>query len=142
MATEKITVQMTVKSPIQKVWDLWTAPSHITKWNAASEDWHTPKAENDVRDGGKFKINMAAKDGSSKFDFEGIYTKVKAPNQLEYTIADGRRVQVKFEEDPQGQGTRITETFEAEQENPLEQQQQGWQNILNNFKKYAEKSQG
>ncbi len=140
MATEKITVQKTVKSPIQKVWDLWTAPNHITRWNAASEDWHTPKAENDVRDGGKFKINMAAKDGSTNFDFEGIYTKVKAPSQLEYTIADGRKVQVKFEEDPQGQGTRITETFEAEKENPLEQQKQGWQSILDNFKKYAEKT--
>lgn len=132
----KITVQTQVEAPVEKVWNSWNKPEHITKWNSASDDWHTPKASNDLRVGGKFNATMAAKDGSMSFDFEGTYTNVK-PNQLiEYTIADGRKVKISFE--TKGAQTHITETFEAETENPVEMQRGGWQAILDNFKKYTE----
>lgn len=132
-----ITVQTLVEAPVEKVWNSWNKPEHITKWNSASDDWHTPKASNDLRVGGKFNATMAAKDGSMSFDFEGTYKTVK-PNQLiEYTIADGRAVKIVFE--AKGTKTQITETFEAESENPVEMQRGGWQAILDNFKKYTEK---
>lgn len=131
-----ITVQTLVEAPVEKVWNSWNKPEHITKWNSASDDWHTPKASNDLRVGGKFNATMAAKDGSMSFDFEGTYTNVK-PNQLiEYTIADGRTVKIVFES--KGAKTQVTETFEAESENPIEMQRAGWQAILDNFKKYTE----
>lgn len=133
----QITVRATVQAPIEKVWNCWNGPEHITKWNQASPDWHTPKASNDLRVGGKLIATMAAKDGSMSFDFEGIYDKV-VPNQLiEYTIADGRKVSIQFHANKNE--TTVIETFEAEGTNSLELQQSGWQAIMDSFKQYVEK---
>jgi uncharacterized protein YndB with AHSA1/START domain len=131
-----LTVETTVNAPIQKVWDYWTKPEHITKWNAASDDWHTPWAENELKVGGKFKARMEARDGSFGFDFEGTYNDVQDQKYLEYTIADGRKVQVSFSS--QAEATKVVETFEAEDTHSIEMQKEGWQAIMNNFKKYAE----
>jgi len=131
-----ITVEATVNAPVEKVWKFFTEPKHITKWNNASDDWHSPKSENDLRVGGKFLTRMEAKDGSFGFDFGGVYDDVK-PNQLiAYTIGDGRKVKVSFT--TEGKSTTVRETFEAETENSTEMQKNGWQAILNNFKKYTE----
>ena len=132
----KITVQTTVNAPIDKVWELWTTPQHIVKWNNASPDWHTPIAENDLRSGGKFRSRMEAKDGSFGFDFEGVYDAVEINRLISYTMADGRTVNIVFT--AKGNQTDIVEIFDAENENPIEMQQGGWQSILNNFKKYVE----
>ncbi|TND09009.1 MAG: hypothetical protein FD123_1863 [Bacteroidetes bacterium] len=136
--TEKtsITVEATVNAPVEKVWALWTGPEHITKWNNASDDWHSPKAEHDLKPGGSFLFRMEAKDGSFGFDFGGVYDTVSKNERIEYTIADGRKVKIVFT--TQGNTTHITETFEAETENTIELQRGGWQAILNSFKKYAE----
>jgi len=133
---QKITIENTVNAPVEKVWDFWTGPEHITKWNNASDDWHTTRAENDLRVGGKFLSRMEAKDGSFGFDFEGTYTQVKTNAVIAYTMSDGREVQVAFTS--MGDATKVVETFEAETENPIEMQRGGWQAILDNFKKYAE----
>ena len=133
---EKITVQTTVHVPVEKVWEFWTEPKHITQWNNASEDWHTPVAENDLTVGGKFLTRMEAKDGSFGFDFGGIYDEVKVNEVISYTMGDGRKVAVTFK--GQGNETEVIETFDAETTNPIEMQQAGWQAILDNFKKYAE----
>ncbi|WP_162128491.1 SRPBCC family protein [Flavobacterium phycosphaerae] len=131
-----ITIQNTVKAPIEKVWAFWTQPEHITQWNNASEDWHTPKASNDLTVGGKFCATMASRDGAMSFDFEGTYTAIKELALIEYVIADGRKVSITFEVTPEG--VDITESFDPEKVNPEEMQRQGWQNILDNFKKYTE----
>jgi uncharacterized protein YndB with AHSA1/START domain len=134
--TQPITVQATVNAPVKKVWESWTEPKHITKWCFAADDWHAPKAENDLRTGGKFSTTMAAKDGSVSFDFGGIYSNVKPNSVIEYAIEDGRKVKIVFE--AVGDKTRVTETFEPESENSVELQRSGWQSILDNFKKYTE----
>lgn len=133
-----ITVEATVNAPVEKTWKSWTEPQHITKWCAASDDWHAPYAENDLRKDGKFKTTMAAKDGSMSFDFGGVYTRVEPGNIIEYTMGDGRKVKVTFAQE--GNATRVTETFEAEGQNPIEMQRGGWQAILDNFKAYTEKT--
>jgi uncharacterized protein YndB with AHSA1/START domain len=131
-----ITVETTVKAPVEKVWKTWSTPEDIKQWNSASDDWHTPFAENDLRTGGKFSSRMEAKDGSMGFDFAGVYENV-VPNELiEYTIGDGRKVKITFSAN--GNETKVSETFEAEDQNPLEMQRSGWQSILDNFKKYTE----
>lgn len=135
-STQTITIETTVNAPVAKVWQYWTEPAHITQWNCASNDWHSPRAENDVTTGGKFNIRMEAKDGSMGFDFGGTYDKVVVNELIAFTMGDGRKVSVGFI--PEGQGTRIVESFEAETENSVEMQQSGWQSILNNFKKYTE----
>src|SRR5947207_8159342 len=91
-----ITIESTIKAPVEKVWKLWTSPEHITKWNNASDDWHTPRAENDLRVGGKFLSRMEAKDGSFGFDFGGEYDEVKTNKRITYTMGDGRKVEVTF----------------------------------------------
>lgn len=131
-----ITVKTTVKAPAPKVWEYWTAPQHIMQWNSASPDWHTPSAVSDLREGGTFRSRMEAKDGSFGFDFGGTFTKVVPEKALAYTMSDGRAVSVTFEE--KGETVDVTETFDAETENSVEMQREGWQSILNNFKKYAE----
>ncbi|MEH7086574.1 SRPBCC family protein [Neobacillus drentensis] len=133
---EKVTVETTVYAPVAKVWEYWTEPKHITQWNNASDDWHTPVAENDLKVGGKFLTRMEAKDGSFGFDFGGIYDEVKVNEVISYTMGDGRKVDVTFK--GQEDETQVIETFDAETTNPIEMQQAGWQAILDNFKKYAE----
>lgn len=133
-----ITVQNTINASIEKVWELWTGPEHVMKWNNASEDWHTPFAENDLKVGGKFKYTMASKDGTMRFDFEGIYTNVVNPSLIEYKLADDRKVKITFES--QKNGVLLIEKFDPETENSEALQQQGWQAILDNFKKYVENS--
>src|SRR5882672_10902626 len=130
-----ITVEASVNAPIKKVWDYFSMPEHITKWNNASDDWHTPRAENDLKPGGNFNYRMEAKDGSFGFDFGGVYNAVRPNEAIEYTIGDGRKVNITFE--GAGNQTHVTETFEAEGENPIEIQRGGWQSILDNFKRYA-----
>jgi uncharacterized protein YndB with AHSA1/START domain len=131
-----ITVQTTVKAPVEKVWQLWTDPEHIIRWNSATPDWHTPEAENDVRQGGRFRFRMESRDGSTGFDFTGIYQTVVEHQEISYVMDDGRKAQIIFT--PQGAETAITETFEAESTHSEDMQRQGWQAILNNFKTYAE----
>lgn len=132
----KITVETVVNAPIDKVWKYWNEPEHIKNWAFASDDWHAPHAENDPQTGGKFKTTMAAKDGSFSFDFEGEYVIVDDYSVIEYVIADGRRTKLKFTKE--NNGTKIVETFDAEDTNPIEMQRGGWQAILDNFKKYTE----
>lgn len=131
-----ITVPITVHAPVEKVWKCWTTPEDIMKWNSASDDWHTPSATIDLKEGGTFTSRMEAKDGSAGFDFAGTFTKVAPHKIIEYTTSDGRTVSVTFES--KADTTHVTETFMAETENSLEMQKQGWQSILDNFKKYAE----
>ncbi|MGY5847150.1 SRPBCC domain-containing protein [Salegentibacter sp. HM20] len=133
---EVIRIKTTVNAPVEQVWELWTNPGHIENWNAASEDWHTPKAINEVRENGRFTSRMEAKDGSSGFDFSGVYTEVKKNESLKYVMDDKRKVQVQFIS-KNGQ-THIIEEFEPENQNSRHLQKQGWQAILNNFKKYVE----
>lgn len=134
----KITVETKVQAPVEHVWKCWTEPAHITKWNSASEDWHTPFAENDLRAGGKFLSRMEAKDGSFGFDFGGIYDEVHLHEVIAYTMEDGRKVEITFKGNENE--TEVIETFDAESTNPVDFQQQGWQAILDNFKKYAEQT--
>lgn len=136
MTDNAITIKTNIKAPIDKVWDKFTNADHIVNWNSASEDWHTPRAENNLTKGGNFSYRMEAKDGSVGFDFGGTYDDVQQNKLISYTMGDGRRVEVQFEqEDDQ---IAVTETFEPESLNPVEMQRDGWLAILNNFKKYAE----
>ncbi|MMZ64012.1 hypothetical protein D1872_263060 [compost metagenome] len=134
----KVTVQAVIQAPVEKVWSCWTEPQHITKWNQASEDWHAPRAENDLRPGGKFTTRMEAKDGRMGFDFGGVYDEVRTHEWISYTMGDGRRVEISFS--GQGGETKVVETFDPESTHPVEFQQAGWQAILDNFKKYTEES--
>ncbi len=132
----KITLETLVNAPIEKVWKYFTEPAYIKQWNNASDDWHTPKATNNLSIGGRFSYTMAAKDGSFSFDFGGVYDDIQENKYIAYTLGDGRKVDILFSST--GENTKITETFEAEEQNPIERQQGGWQAILNNFKKLVE----
>ena len=132
-----ITVETTVPVSPELAWEYWTEPRHITQWNQASEDWHTPHAENDLRTGGKFSSRMESKDGKYGFDFWGSYDLVEPYRLLASTLGDGRKVHVSFE--PVSAETRIVETFEAEGENTVELQRTGWQAILDSFRRYVAK---
>ena len=132
----KITVQTTVKSNLQTVWNAWSNPADIKQWNAASDDWHTTESTVDLREGGTFSSRMEAKDGSAGFDFTGTYTRVVDRKVIEYTMDDGRAVKVEFAES--AGGVLVKETFEAETQNDLEPQRKGWQAILENFARHVE----
>ena len=137
-SNSKITVEITVKAPVEKAWEYWTKPKHITNWNFATDDWHSPTSENDLRVGRKFSTRMEAKDGSFGFDFSGIYDEVKLYEVISYTLEDERKVIIVFT--GKGNETNIIETFDAENSNSIELQKNGWQAILDNFRKYVEKA--
>jgi len=138
-APSSITIQTTIAAPIAHIWECWTTPTHITNWNAASPDWHTPHSTVDLQVGGTFSTRMEAKDGSFGFDFWGTYTIVNAPTELAYTLGDDRNVQIQFIAN--GHETTIIEQFEAEQTNSVDMQRAGWQAILDNFAAYATRTQ-
>jgi uncharacterized protein YndB with AHSA1/START domain len=134
--TTKITVEAMVNAPVKKVWNCWTSPEHIIQWCSPSAEWHTPRAENDLRVGGKFLSRMEARDGSMGFDFGGVYDEVVQDKKIAYTIGDGRKVSIRFEE--RGNQTFVSETFEAESINSIDMQRGGWQAIMDSFKNYVQ----
>ncbi|MBV1703667.1 MAG: SRPBCC family protein [Hyphomicrobiales bacterium] len=135
----KIYVEKTVKAPIDAVWKAYVTPDDIVKWNAASDDWHTPRASVDLREGGAFSSRMEAKDGSMGFDFAGSYTKVETNKLIEYSFGD-RAARVEFV--PGGKGVTVRVTFDAETANPVEMQRAGWQAILDNFARHVKRTAG
>lgn len=135
---EKVHIEAKISAPLTKVWSFWTEPQHITQWNFASSEWHCPQATNDLRAGGKYCARMEAKDGSFGFDFEAVYDEVIPQKKLEYTLGDARKVITTFEK--VGDATQVTTVFDAETQNSIDMQRQGWQAILNNFKKHVEES--
>ncbi len=132
----KITVETPVKAKLNKVWDAWNDPVDIKQWNTAQDDWHTTQSSVDLREGGKFLSRMEAKDGSEGFDFEGTYTRIEPHKTIEYRISDGREVEVEFIE--RAGDVLVRETFDTETENPPELQRNGWQAILDSFRRYVE----
>lgn len=135
MTTEKITIKATVSADKQKVWDYYTQPEHITKWNFADPSWHCPTATNEMVVGGQYLARMEAKDGSFGFDFEAVYTEINQRENFTY-VGGGRSIIVEFKE-TNGQ-TEIVIRFDPEKENSIDLQRKGWQAILDNFKKYTE----
>ena len=136
MEKTTITIQATVLADAAKAWECYTLPEHITKWNFASDDWHCPSAYNELKVGGTYRVRMEAKDGSFGFDLEATYDSIEPRKSFAYTMSDGRPVQLVMREN--GNSTEVTITFEAENQNPVELQRDGWQAILNNYKKYTE----
>jgi uncharacterized protein YndB with AHSA1/START domain len=134
---EPIKIDITILAPVQKVWDYFNDPKHITKWNFAHETWQCPRAENDLRVGGKLKVRMEAKDGSFGFDFEGIYDEIIPNERIKYHLEDGRNVEIIFDKIDENT-TKVTEIFDPEKQNSAEMQRDGWYAILNNFHKYVE----
>jgi uncharacterized protein YndB with AHSA1/START domain len=131
-----ITIETTLSAPLEIVWSCWTLPEHITQWNAASDDWHTPSASNDLRVGGRFTSRMESRDGKYGFDFWGIHEEVQLNTMIKSTMGDGRKMEVHFIQE--GSQVKVVESFETEDENSLEQQKQGWQAILDRFKTHVE----
>ncbi len=136
MTQNTITIAAVVNAPLERTWQCWTLPDHITQWNFASDDWCCPHAENDLRAGGRYTARMEAKDGSFGFDLEAVYDEVSELKALTYTMTDGRKVRTEFE--TQGDSTQVTTVFDAEEENSIDVQRDGWQAILDNFKHYVE----
>lgn len=135
MDNNVVEIRTFIKRPIGEVWGKYTLPEHIVNWNHASDDWHTPSAENDLRPGGVFSYRMAARDGSFEFDFSGVYDEVIINRNISYTLDDGRKVFVYFIEE--NDGVEVIIRFEAESSNSKEMQKAGWQAILDNFNKYV-----
>ena len=137
MSFSKITIQTTVLADRKKAWDHYTEAKHITQWNFASEDWCCPAASNDLTVGGKFSWRMEAKDGSYGFDFEGVYTEIVPLAKIKYIFMDQREAEIVFSD--LTEGTLVQIVFDAEKENSLELQEEGWQSILINYKSHTEK---
>lgn len=134
---EPIKIEITILKPMHKVWGFMNDPKHITKWNFANDQWHCPKAENDLRVGGILRTRMEAKDKSFGFDNVAVYEEIQPERLIRYRLEDGRTVEIVFNAVDPGT-TQIIETFEPETQNSREMQREGWYAILNNFHKYAE----
>jgi uncharacterized protein YndB with AHSA1/START domain len=134
--TEPITISTIIRVAKEKVWDCYTLPEHIIRWNFATPDWHCPAAHNNLTPGGTYHARMEAKDGSFAFDFKATYQQIIPYDSFQFVMDDGRKVHFSLEESEAG--TIVNIAFDAENVNPLEMQRQGWQAILDNFKNYTE----
>lgn len=139
MAIVNITIETLIHAPINLVWDTWNSPNHVVHWNHASDDWHSPKADNNFVVGGKFVYRMEAKDNSFGFDFSGTYEEIVDKKRVVTRLDDNRLVKTEFH--VENDSVRIVETFEAEDQNSIELQREGWSAILNNYKLYTESLQ-
>lgn len=137
MAQQQISIETNIKAPLHTVWNAYTTPEHIVQWNFASEEWCCPHAETDLRPGGAYKARMEAKDGSFGFDFEATYERIEQNELLVMSLTDGRMVRTTFVQT--AASTTVTTVFDAEQENSMEMQRNGWQAILDNFGAYVER---
>ncbi len=140
MTKQQITVETTIAAPVEEVWSAYITPDDITQWNFANDDWCCPRADVDLRPGGKQIVRMEAKDGSMGFDFEGTYEQIELHRVLTLVLDDDRRSRTTFAEN--SGRTHVATTFDAEGQNPIEMQRDGWQVILNNFKIYVEGNRG
>ena len=140
MTPEKdtITVETNIQATPEKVWELWIGPQHIMRWNTPNADWHTLSAEHEVKEGGRFLFRMEEKSGGFGFDYEGIYTAVKPGEYIAYTVSDGRKGKITFT--ALDNEVRVTETFEADPQNPIDMQQKWGQAVLDSFKNYVEQA--
>jgi uncharacterized protein YndB with AHSA1/START domain len=136
--SNKVTVSATIDADVKDVWNYYTTPEHITKWNFADPSWHCPSASNDMKVGGRYVARMEARDGSFGFNFEAIYDEIVTGEKFTYSMLNGRQATVDFKKN--GNQTAVTVSFDPETENPLDMQRRGWQAILDNFKKYAEEN--
>ncbi|MCF7701829.1 SRPBCC family protein [Loktanella sp. M215] len=140
MIDQQITVETTVAAPVEKVWSAYTTPEDITQWNFANDDWCCPRAEVDLRPGGQQVARMEAKDGSMGFDFRGAFEEIEPHKSLTLVLDDGRKSRTTFAEN--SGKTRVSTTFDAEAQSPIEMQRDGWQAILNNFQAHVEGNHG
>lgn len=136
MEAEKIIISTNVNAKIEKVWQYYNQAEHIVNWNFASDDWCCPKVETDLRVGGKYLARMEAKDGSFGFDFEAVFDEIRQPEWVAYTMDDGREAEIEFKEE--GEKSLVKISFDPDQSHSRQMQQDGWQAILDNFKKYVE----
>ncbi len=136
MSSLPVTVAVLVHATPERAWKAFTSPTSITEWNFASTDWHCPRADNELREGGAFCYRMEARDGSFGFDFEGKFLRVSPPTKLHYSLGPDREVVVQFAQE--GEQTRVSQLFTPEATHSIEQQRAGWQSILDNYKKYVE----
>lgn len=136
MLKQEITIESEITAPVERVWEAHTTTEAITQWNFASTDWCCPRAETDLRVGGQYFARMEAKDGSFGFDFEGVYEEVEPHKAITLVMTDGRKARTTFEAN--GKKTKVSTVFDAEDQNSIEMQRDGWQAILNNFKHYVE----
>ncbi|MEQ8694614.1 MAG: SRPBCC domain-containing protein [Gammaproteobacteria bacterium] len=132
----EVTVETTVSASLKRVWEAWVTPEDIRQWNFANDDWSCPNASLELGPGGQFNYRMESRDGSMGFDFEGTFIRIIDKELIEYELGDKRKVSVAFS--VVENGVRIVESFDAEDENDAEQQKDGWQRILNNFKTHVE----
>lgn len=130
------TTEITIHAPIETVWEYFTDTKHIAEWSNGSPDWETTAIKNDLVSGGEFLSRMSAKDGSQSFDFGGVYDEVVPHEKIAYTMGDGRTATTTFEQ--LGESVRVAQVVDAEQENPIEMQKGGWQNMLDNLKRVIE----
>lgn len=137
MQTENIILKITILENVEKVWEYYTKPEHIIKWNFAEPTWHCPKAENNLEVGGTFNYRMESKKDDFGFDFKGVFDEIAPSQLLKFHLDDGRKVVVNFNNIDE-KTTEVTETFEPENDNMFDMQRDGWYAILNNFHKYVE----
>jgi hypothetical protein len=79
---------------------------------------------------------METLDGKEGFDYKCTYDDIIEHTKITHTNADGRKTTIVFTQT--GEDVKIVETFEPEQQTPLDIQQQFCLSILINFKTYVE----
>ncbi|MCC2590864.1 SRPBCC domain-containing protein [Chryseobacterium sp. MFBS3-17] len=134
---DPINIEIVILEPLEKVWNYMHDPKHITKWNFIQDNWYCPRASNDFRVGGRFEARMEAKNHSFGYDIVGVYDEIIPHQFVQYTLFDGRKVEVYFNKIDDNT-TQVRQIFDLEFRNSREMQRNTWYNILNNFHKYVE----
>ncbi len=87
MSDSSVVLTMTrkINASAERLYDAWTKPELMKKWFHPAKGWSTPVAENDLRVGGEWRIQMAKPDGVTLFPGLGKYKVLERPSKLVFT---------------------------------------------------------
>jgi uncharacterized protein YndB with AHSA1/START domain len=68
----------------ERAFAAWTSPVHIQQWMRPEPGMVVPLVHMDLREGGRFRIQMKNPDGEY-FTAAGVFREVRAPERLVYT---------------------------------------------------------
>ena len=86
MNDDKVTIEIPINAPLEKLWKAWTDPALISKWFGSDPDGKVMNAELDVRTGGTFEVTFKDSD-KTEHTCSGVYKDVQEFRKLVFTWA-------------------------------------------------------
>lgn len=137
-----LSLQRTLKAPIDLVWEAWTKPEHIAQW-WGPKGMETTIIEHNFKEGGSWKYSMRMPDGN-EFVADGVYKEIVRPTLIRTSanfkpMTEGVELLVQLES--QGEQTLFTFSVIHPSEEYCRQQEEmgfmnGWGSVFDRLEEF------